>query len=73
MRIFLVAAVLSLTILAPAWGAPGQHYLIKTKDGGDNNALPLDGGDNNALPLDGEDNNDGGGDYYCESFEEGPI
>ena len=36
MRIFLVAAVLSLTILAQAWGAPGQHYLIETEDGGDN-------------------------------------
>ena len=35
MRIFLVAAVLSLTILAQAWGAPGQHYLIETEDGED--------------------------------------
>ena len=36
MRIFLVAAVLSLTILAQAWGAPGQHYLIETEDAGNN-------------------------------------
>ena len=36
MKIFLVAAVLCLTILAQAWGAPGQHYLIETEDGGDN-------------------------------------
>ena len=37
MKIFLVAAVLCLTILAQAWGAPGQHYLIETEDGEDDN------------------------------------
>ena len=36
MRIFLVAAVLCLTILAQAWGAPGQHFLIETEDAGKN-------------------------------------
>merc|ERR1711862_272983 len=34
MKIFLVAAVLCLTILAQAWGAPGQHYLVETEDDG---------------------------------------
>ena len=35
MKIFLVAAVLCLTILAQAWGAPGQHFLLETEDAGD--------------------------------------
>ena len=58
MKIFLVAAVLCLTILAQSWGTPGQHFLIETEDAGDNHALPLD--------EDGGDDNDGGGDYcFC--------
>merc|ERR1712105_12823 len=35
MKIFLVTVLLCLTILAQAWGAPGQHLLIETEDGDD--------------------------------------
>merc|ERR1712105_74057 len=41
MKIFLVTVLLSLTILGQARGAPGQHLLIETEDGGDSS----EGGD----------------------------
>ena len=62
MKIFLVAAALCLTILAQAWGAPGQHYLVETEDGEDDN----DGGGDYCDPSCCCVTEDGGGDYTGE-------